>query len=815
MGDNDGEVQQELPHEMMYMDSPVLTPKQALNSFVLQEGFHIELVASEPMIQDPVAAKFAPDGSLWVVEMQSFMPDVDGNNELQPISRIVQLIDHDNDGVMDESIVFMDGLVLPRGIALTHEGLLVIAPPKLLYCRDTDGDGKADDIQSLTDGFGGLDSIEHAGNGLMYGLDNTFHNSQHACSFTFNGETLTLIPVPAHGQWGTSQDDYGRQYYSPNSYPVLVDDLPKQYANQRGQSRTIDGLYRGITSDKRVWPAHPTPGVNRGYQEGRLDEEYKLTRYDAACGPAVYRDSLYGEDFEGNVFVCETVGNLVSRFIIEDNGNGSLRAVPAYKESEFLASTDERFRPVNLLQGPDGALYIIDMYRGIAQHRMFVTSFLRKQIIARGLESPLGLGRIWRVVPNGTPLHPIPDLSSMSARQLVDELTHPNGTVRDIAQRLLIESSDGSVVPLLEELAENAPIDRDRIKALWTLDGMGYLKKALVMNAIGDSHPMVRANAVRLSETWIDHNDMFQKVTSRSSDDNFYVRRQVALSVGKRQGPQAIFFLLNKLGQVEHSKYRSAAIASLMGRELEALDLIGLNATLKDDTPLNRMTLLALANQLLAEKNEITNIILLDFVTKQAIQHPWQSEVVVDAILKKQKNTQLRLSRKPTRYRSLFTSSSTVLYNSAVKLNELLWWKGREDVQEFIPKRVDKSVAQLISRGKKVYNICKTCHQVDGRGLPPTYPPLIDSPFVLDDKTRLIQIMLYGLTGPVTLDDVTYDESMPPAPLQNDYDLAAVMTYIRQAWGNNASEITPEEVGIVRQKYQDRQSMWTVEELNR
>ena len=613
MGDNEGEVQHDLPPHIMQMKSPVLSPMQALNSFVVQDGFHVELVASEPMIVDPVSAVFAPDGSLWVVEMQSFMPDVDGNNELEPISRIVHLTDTDGDGIMDESIVFLDELILPRSIAFSHEGIFIIAPPNLLYCRDMTGDGKCDDVQELTDGFGGLDSVEHAGNGLIYGLDNTFHNSQHGCSFTFDGEVLTLIPVPPHGQWGTTQDDYGRQYYSPNSYPVLIDDLPKQYARQRDQSRGIDGLYRGITTDKRVWPVHPTPGINRGYQEGRLNDEFKMMKFDAACGPAIYRDTLYGNEFDGNVFVCETVGNLVSRFRIEDNGNGSIRAVPAYERAEFLASTDERFRPVNLLNGPDGALYVVDMYRGIAQHRMFVTSFLRRQIKARGLESPLGLGRIWRVVPNATALNSVADLSSMNSVELVMELTNKNGTVRDTAQRLLVETSDDSVVPILEDVVKNATLDRDRIKAMWTLDGMGLFTKELALTSLTDTHPMVRSNAIRLLEQWIDEHKVFERVTALADDDNFYVRRQVALTAGKRQGPKAIFFLLEQLGKEENRKYRSAAIASLMGREHEALDLISISQVLASDSPMCRSTLAAIVKQMLAEKRASTNVLLLDF----------------------------------------------------------------------------------------------------------------------------------------------------------------------------------------------------------
>ena len=291
------------------------------------------------------------------------------------------------------------------------------------------------------------------------------------------------------------------------------------------------------------------------------------------------------------------------------------------------------------------------------------------------------------------------------------------------------------------------------------------------------------------------------------------MRRQAALSVSKRYGPKAIFFLLDQLSTVENKKYRSAALASLMGRELEALDLIAISNILTIDTPLHRKTLSSIVLQILAGKKASTNTLLLEFAAKQANQHAWQSEVVLSAILAKQKQAQLRLTRKPTRYNILFASSSSTLYEVAVAINGLLWWEGRSDVQEFIPKRVDKTVANLITRGKKIYNICKTCHQVDGLGLPPTYPPLVDSPFVLDGKGKLIKIMLHGLSGPINVAGKHYDESMPPAPIRNDYDIAAVMTYIRQAWGNDGDAITQSEVASMRERYKDRTSMWTAEEL--
>jgi mono/diheme cytochrome c family protein/glucose/arabinose dehydrogenase len=807
MGDHEGEVQQDLPHHVMHMESPVLTPEQAIDSFVLQDGFHIELVASEPMIEDPVAAVFAPDGSLWVIEMQSFMPDVDGNNELQPISRVVHLTDTNGDGVMDNSVVFLDNVVLPRAIALSHDGVLLVAPPNLLYCRDLDGDGKCDDTKILTGGFGGLDSIEHAGNGMIFGLDNTFHNSQHPYSFQFDGETLTSISVPSHGQWGTTQDDYGRQYYAPNSYPVLIDDLPKHYAKKNGKSRTIDGLYRGIATDKRVWPVHATPGVNRGYQEGRLTDEYKLTKYDSACGPAVYRDTLLGDNFEGDVFVCETVGNLVSRFAIEEDGNGSIRAVPAYEQAEFLASTDERFRPVNIVNGPDGALYIVDMYRGIIQHRMFVTSFLRKQIKARGLETPLGLGRIWRVVPDNNPTRVIPNLSTLTQLELVSYIQHSNGSVRDMAQRLLVESTkpQPEVISVLEKIAATAELDRDRIKALWTLRGMGRLSKKLVVSSLKDSHPIVRTHAIRLSEPWINEKSIFRKVTALAADPNVFVKRQVALTVGLNETPEATFFLLSQLGKVDQKKYRSAATASLMGKEAEALELLGSSSTFSQDTLLARKTLQSIVNLLLAEKNTDTNTMIIEFATNHQTQYPWKTEVAMDRVSAFFRGKQCKLSKEPTSFEAL--------QKTYPSLTSQLWWPGRDNVAEYKPKQVDQRSAKLIARGKQVYNICKVCHQVNGLGQFPTYPSLVNTSYVTGDATVLIKIMLHGLDGPITVDGENYDGSMPPITVKNDRDIAAVISYIRQAWGNEADVVYPSEVSAVRMQYEGRKSMWSAEEL--
>ena len=205
-----------------------------------------------------------------------------------------------------------------------------------------------------------------------------------------------------------------------------------------------------------VWPVRPTRGVNRGYQTGMLRADGTLSEFTAAAAPTVYRGDRLPSDLYGNVFVAEPSGNLVSRIIINDDGT-TLRGRKAYDQAEFIASTDERFRPVNLSSAPDGTLYVVDMYRGIIQHRGYITEYLRDQILSRKLEQPIGRGRIYRVVHESTRRDRQPALSTAPRPRLVETLSHPNGWWRDTAQRLLVERGDKSAVDALKKLAVSAP----------------------------------------------------------------------------------------------------------------------------------------------------------------------------------------------------------------------------------------------------------------------------------------------------------------------------------------------------------------------
>ncbi len=274
--------------------------------------------------------------------------------------------------------------------------------------------------------------------------------------------------------------------------------------------------------------------------------------------------------------MCEPAGNLVKRDILTEH-NVAITGRSAYEKSEFLASTDERFRPVNAYTAPDGALYVVDMYRGVVQHRVYITSYLRDQSKQRGLEQPLHQGRIYRVIHEGTPRGPAPHLSKSSSADLVNLLSHPNGWWRDTAQRLLVERSDVSVVPALQAKATADPNELGRIHALWTLEGMGALDKQTVMKALGDSQPKVRAVAIRMAEELLKtpaKPELLTRLVAMSQSDlDVDTQLQLAFTLGQVSDPQAEqgMTIIAK-NSCSNAFVREALISGLVVRELEFLE---------------------------------------------------------------------------------------------------------------------------------------------------------------------------------------------------------------------------------------------------
>ena len=395
--------------------SPVLTPGEALKSFVLPPGYRLELVASEPLIQDPVFIDWDPEGRMWAVEMPGYMLDITASRELEPLGRVVVFEDTNADGKMDKRTVFADGLVLARALKVLDRGVLVGEPPNLWLMRDTNGDLKMDSRELVTDTYGRRDAnVEHNANGLFWAMDNRLYTSETDTYVRLRNGKFEVNKTLSRGQWGLSQDDAGRIYRNTNSSALYVDLVPTPYFTRNPTMLRTRGSYEFLGQDGNdiniTWPIHPTAGVNRGYQDGVLREDGTLSSFTAVAAPTIYRGDRLPAELSGNAFVVEPSANLVSRIIIDDDGKG-LRGRKAYARGEFIVSTDERFRPVYLSSAPDGTLYVVDLYRGIIQHKGYITEYLRDQILSRNLEQPTGLGRVYRVVHETTKRDSAPALS--------------------------------------------------------------------------------------------------------------------------------------------------------------------------------------------------------------------------------------------------------------------------------------------------------------------------------------------------------------------------------------------------------------------
>jgi mono/diheme cytochrome c family protein/glucose/arabinose dehydrogenase len=561
-------------------DAPVLTPAESMQTMFMPPGYRLELVASEPLVQDPVFATWDPDGRLWVVEAPEYMRDILFTGQFDPIGRIVVLEDTDDDGRMDKRTVFADGLIQARSIAILEQGVLVEETPDVWLMRDTNGDLHVDTKTLVTDRFGRREaSFEHNANGFYWALDNRMYTANSDVYFreTASGAIETL-PTLDRGQWGVTQDDAGRIFRATNENVLHLDFVPTPYYARNPRLLRTRGSYESMSGENGeenvVWPVRPTRGVNRGYQTGVLRDDGRLAKFTSSTAPTIYRGDRLPADVYGNVFVAEPAGNTVSRLTLTDTGT-TLVAHKAYPDAEFLSATDERFRPVNLTNAPDGTLYIVDMYRGIVQQRSDITEYLRDQILSRRLEQPIGLGRIYRVMHETTTRAPKPTLSTMTAAQLVGVLSHPNGWYRDTAQRMLVERRDRSVVPALVSIVESGAPARTRLKALWVLDGLDAIEPALVTKTLEDPDRDVRASSIRIAERWIgEPNHPIQAVVSKRLDDaDWAVRHQLAASIGAMAPDEreaaAVAFLER---HADDPIAMDATLSGLRGSEAAVLD---------------------------------------------------------------------------------------------------------------------------------------------------------------------------------------------------------------------------------------------------
>jgi mono/diheme cytochrome c family protein/glucose/arabinose dehydrogenase len=557
-----------------YATSPLLNATEAIAKMKIEPGFEIKLVASEPLVEAPVAMVFDNNGRMWVVEMVGYMPDTDGVGEEVPNGRIVILTDKDKDGVMDERKVFLDSLVLPRAICLVENGILYAEPPRLFFVENSnDKPGKKILVDSL---YAESGNAEHQPNGLLRAMDNWIYNAEAKKRYRKTGDRWQVERTIVRGQWGLSQDDYGRLFYNNNSQNLLGDYFLPAFDAGNDNQRRFAGYTEKIVEDNRVYPSRPTPGVNRGYMKGILDDSLRLVNFTAASGPVIYRGDLFGKDYYQNAFVGEPAGNLIKRNLLEDRGY-MVEGKQAYKGKEFLSSTDERFRPVTLYNGPDGALYILDMYRGVIQHKTYLTEYLKNEYISRKLSKPLNCGRIYKVVPENK--SPIPVSFTSDPLQTVKLLQHPNGWVRDKAQQILVDGKNREVVPLLKEMLKNTAQPVSVLHALWTLEGLQALDTADLMPLLQNADWHLRVHSLTLLAAVTKQSgkkDLQKRLEEILSKNDSLTAPYLAFStkvLSDRRAASRI--LLELVKKYPASQYvTDAVISTLQNREVEFFKLV-------------------------------------------------------------------------------------------------------------------------------------------------------------------------------------------------------------------------------------------------
>jgi putative membrane-bound dehydrogenase-like protein len=563
-----------LPKEFLFDEKkaelpPPLSPEESLATIQTKPGFEVQLVACDPLVVDPVAIDWGADGELWVVEMRDYPMGMDG--KWKPGSRVKVLEDTNGDGRYDKATVVIDNIPFSTGVTAWRDGALVCTAPDILYVENNVAQASrlparkdSQAISQSADGTPALPSKIFSGfatdnyqarvNSLSLGLDNWIYGANgllggairglaganevniRGRDFRMHPDTGEFEPASGLTQQGRARDDWGNWFGCDNS--VLTWHFPiHDHYIRRNPYVAAPSPRVSIASGNdpgRVFP------ISRTLE--RFNDPAHANRITSICGLGIYRDNLLGDEYNQNIFVCEPVHNLVRRVVPKPNGLtfAGVRA-PDEQHCEFLASRDNWFRPAQVRTGPDGALYVVDMYRFVIEHPRWISAErLAKLDVRAGADK----GRIYRVVPTGRKLRPIQNLRKLSPAKLVAAFDTPNGTMRDLVHLELTQrGADKAAIRFLEELARKSKTPAVRLQAACALDALNALTPEMVEGALQDEHPAVRANAVRLSEPFLRNRSATAGASHTAlqltEDPDLTVRYQLALSLGERDDARA------------------------------------------------------------------------------------------------------------------------------------------------------------------------------------------------------------------------------------------------------------------------------------
>ncbi|MGB3588936.1 MAG: PVC-type heme-binding CxxCH protein [Tunicatimonas sp.] len=533
--------------------------QQAVSTLQVADGFTVELIASEPLIADPVAMEIDEYGRMYVVEMHGYPLDTEGSGKIK------LLTDTDKDGLPDQSTTFAEGLILPTGIMRWKQGVLVTDAPDVLYLADTTGDNVADVREVVLTGFA-RSNPQHNLNSPVYGLDNWIYLAHEGTvstkffheQFGGEGQKVTFpnhpevnLPVNADGrnvrfrpdtyalemmsgesQFGHTFDHWGHQIMTSNANHLFHEVLAARYMQRNPVLAVADATEYLPTygPGAEVFPITQNP------EHQLLTDVGTIT---SSCGVTWYLGDLFPEKYQQVTFIAEPVHNLVHADVIEPKG-ATFEANRLFSEEEFLASTDSWFRPVNFYVGPDGALYVVDYYRQIVEHPEWMSEEVNQ---SGALYNGTNQGRIYRISPkNKNPDKFLNNLAigDLPSKELVGLLEHPNLWQRRTAQRLLVDRQAIEIANQLEAIISNSTSAVGRLHALWTLDGLDALNEAIIKTALQDAEAGVRENTIKLAELhWNQYPNLKNEILALQNDSDAKVRFQLLCSLGSLDNPEA------------------------------------------------------------------------------------------------------------------------------------------------------------------------------------------------------------------------------------------------------------------------------------
>jgi mono/diheme cytochrome c family protein/glucose/arabinose dehydrogenase len=491
-----------------------LSPAAEAKRLWLPPGYRMEPVLSDPLIEDPAQIAFDGNGRMFVVELRGYFQTPEGIDLVPPIGRISRHEDRDNDGVFEQHSVFVDKLVFPRFVLpLGANAILTMetnADDVWKYI-DTNGDGVADRKELFATNFGRAGNMESQQASLFWAMDNWLYSTVNAfrLRWTPNG-LLKEATGPNSSQWGVTQDNDGKVWFQggASGMPGYFQ-FPVHYGNFAPPDQFETDL-------NIVWGAPIRIGDIQAGLPGTRMPDGSLIYATAAAGNEIYRGDRLPPDLIGDYLHGEAVARVVRRLRpVKAAGLTELQNV--YPGSEFIRSLDPLFRPVDVTTGPDGTIYIADMYRGMIEGAEWARegTYLREKIKQYQLDKVIGHGRVWRLTYDGMARDRTrPRMLEETPAQLVAHLSHPNGWWRDTAQQLLVLRGDSSVAPALQAIVRSRKNLLARFHALWTLEGLGALNASLTREVLRDPEPRLRAQALRASET-------LYKAGDRSFDNDY------------------------------------------------------------------------------------------------------------------------------------------------------------------------------------------------------------------------------------------------------------------------------------------------------